>query len=250
MSQDSLKVFFIGVVCGALFAIPLSIFGGAAVFVFLDGIRSDLEAPAVASPVPPRASSFGRETEERPRSVERPAGPSRKDPLSDRRPQRRYPDRGRGRFLDQPAPTFVATTLGGDPWRLADHRGKVVVLDFWASWCKPCIQQIPELREIDRRFRRRSDFAMVGISLDRQRRDLEECIARHRVEWPQLFEEGRAWNNSVAELYGVRAIPHVVVIDRQGIVRAFPRGADLEAHLVRLLDSETAEVASSGTSDL
>ena len=266
MSRDSVRVLFIGVGIGALFSIPRSILGGTAVFYFLDGFREGLgaerpvvlERPEVERPEAERPEFVERpevteraevveepEFVERPEAIERPSTeapprPARKKGLSLPRPW----SRGRGPFLDQPAPTFQTTTLGGDPWRLADHRGRVVVLDFWASWCQPCIKQLPELREIHGRYRDRSDFLMIGVSLDRDRWSLENCMEKHGVEWPQLFEEGKDWGNSVAKLYEVRAIPHVVVIDREGIVRAYPRGARLGAELARLLDSEAPALAS------
>lgn len=225
MERTSLKTLLLGMFCGVLFAVPLSVIGGFVVFALLVDFRQDLvrdgieASPGYEAGVEPQRRSA--ETERRSAETER------------RRAEGRRQDRSP--FLDQAAPDFSTSTLDGSSWRLADQRGKVVVLDFWASWCKPCIEAIPTLRDVYRRHREHPDFVMMGVSVDSERAALTRSIERHDVEWAQLYEDGEGWKMSVARLYRVRAIPHVVVIDRQGVVRAYPHARQLGAEVERLL---------------
>lgn len=143
-----------------------------------------------------------------------------------------------GPLLDQPAPLFTSTTVGGEPWSLEAHRGKVVLLDFWASWCVPCIKSLPHLRRIHQTYGGRDDFLMVGVSLDSERDELVGCVEEHGIGWTQLFE-GVEWDNPVASLYGVQGIPHVLILDREGVIRSFdPHGARLDRELERILEDD------------
>lgn len=127
------------------------------------------------------------------------------------------------------------TDLSGRRWTIDSLRGRIVLLDFWASWCAPCLEQIPHLRQL--RDRHGSDrFEIVAISLDRaDRRQLVSWIHRQRLDWPQIHD-GRAFNGSTARLFGVNALPASLLLNRDGVVVAANlRGAALERVIDALL---------------
>lgn len=148
----------------------------------------------------------------------------------------------RQRLEGQPAPDFSTTTMEGEPWALSDQSGKVVVLDFWASWCGPCIQAMPDLVELQEALGNRDDFELIGVSLDDARADLEGALEEHGITWTQLYEDGKGWEHSAAQLYEVRGIPFVLVIDRNGVVRGFdPSAADVLDLAEELLEEPPPE---------
>ncbi len=122
------------------------------------------------------------------------------------------------RFIGKKASDFVTQTLDGTEWRLQDHRGKVVLIDFWATWCGPCAGSMPKMKEIYEKYKSRDDFVMVGVSLDRDKQALVEFCQKEGIAWTQLFEEGKSWENSVAGAYEIHGIPSVWIIDKEGNV--------------------------------
>jgi len=114
---------------------------------------------------------------------------------------------------DIKAPEFVLKTVDGKDVRLSDYKGKIVVLDFWATWCPPCRKGIPDLIEIQKEFPK--DVVVLGISLDTETKaDVEPFIKRIGINYPIVYG-----NLEVTQLYGgVEAIPTSFVIDRNGII--------------------------------
>ncbi len=110
------------------------------------------------------------------------------------------------------APQVVTTTLDGQTWRLADQRGKVVLIDFWATWCGPCIMAMPHMRQVYERFRSNPDFLMVGVSLDDRPEDVRAFLQRQELPWIQLYDPAQPF----ARAFRVSAIPSVWVIGRDG----------------------------------
>lgn len=128
------------------------------------------------------------------------------------------------------------TALDGREVDLAKMRGKVVLIDFWATWCGPCIAELPNVRAAYEKWHDRG-FEIVGVSLDQQdaREKLEAFVAKNRMPWPQHFD-GKGWRNSVAETYAVTAIPAMFLLNKEGvIISTNARGPKLEEELKRLL---------------
>jgi thiol-disulfide isomerase/thioredoxin len=132
---------------------------------------------------------------------------------------------------DAETPLQIAgPTVDGGRFDLADHRGKVVLVDFWATWCGPCLAELPNVRAVYDEFHDQGLDA-VSISLDVDRAALTHFLQSHPEPWPQVFfdpEDRAAQENHPARRYDVNAIPCLMVVDREGklIVRDV-RGAEL-----------------------
>jgi thiol-disulfide isomerase/thioredoxin len=112
-----------------------------------------------------------------------------------------------------------ARTLDGRVFEAPDLRGRVVLLDFWATWCAPCLEELPTLETAYRKYSA-EDFVLIGVSMDQgSRRTLTSWLRRHEVEWPQLHD-GRGFDGEWARKFGVEAVPRSVVIDREGKIIA------------------------------
>jgi peroxiredoxin len=110
-----------------------------------------------------------------------------------------------------------ATDTGGNRISLAALKGKVVVIDFWAPWCGPCMEEMPSLSKLYQKLHA-SGLEIVGISLDRNEEELAAAAEQHGIKWP-IVSDHNAWNNPIARKWGVRSIPATYVIDRRGIIR-------------------------------
>ncbi len=117
-----------------------------------------------------------------------------------------------------PAPDLqFASFPDGKPISLSGLRGKVVLLDFWATWCGPCMEELPKLLELYAAHRDQG-FEIVGVSLDTSEGDLRAVLASRGVGWPIAFA-GKMWDNPLAQVYRVYQIPTTYLLDRDGIIR-------------------------------
>jgi peroxiredoxin len=133
----------------------------------------------------------------------------------------------------KPAPDFVARAMNGETVQLSKLRGKVVLLDFMASWCGICLATAPEIKQIYSQFDR-AKLEIISVSLDGGEttdstlRDLNDFLARSPVNWPVIFDD-TGWDNAIARSYSVNRLPLHVIIDQEGIVRLIAEGGETEA---------------------
>ncbi len=117
------------------------------------------------------------------------------------------------------APDFSLESRNGGTVSLSDFDGEVVMINFWASWCPPCLQEMPHLEALHRRY---SDFGftLLGVNVEDDDRAAERWLAQRPVSFEILFDR----NNDVSKLYEVIAMPTTVIIDRQGRLRYVHHG--------------------------
>lgn len=116
-------------------------------------------------------------------------------------------------------PDFNEKDLAGQPLSVGNFKGKVVLLDFWATWCGPCVHELPNVIETYRKYHGQG-FEIIGISLDSSREKLDAFIKSHEgMTWAQYFD-GQGWKNKLAGKYGVRSIPFTVLVGPDGKILA------------------------------
>ena len=119
----------------------------------------------------------------------------------------------------QAAPDFALKSSTGENMRLSEHRGDVVMINFWATWCGPCRQEMPLLDELYARYQR-VGFNLLGVNIDDDSRRAMNMVEELGVSFPVLFDARK----EVSKLYEVEAMPVTVLVDRQGTVRYVHHG--------------------------
>lgn len=128
------------------------------------------------------------------------------EPLADTAP--------RGALVGSRAPDFTLPDIAGSSFSLTDLKGKVVILNFWATWCPPCKKEIPDFIELQQRYGEKG-LEIVGVALE-EREPVADYVASHGVDYRILIGDGR-----IAQQYGgIRSIPTTFIIDREGRVAA------------------------------
>ncbi|MDH3336938.1 MAG: TlpA family protein disulfide reductase [Gammaproteobacteria bacterium] len=119
----------------------------------------------------------------------------------------------------RPAPDFALKSSSGQNLRLSEHRGEVVMVNFWATWCGPCRQEMPLLDELYSRYQR-VGFSLLGVNIDDNSSKAMNMVSELGVSFPVLFDSRK----EVSKLYEVEAMPVTVLIDREGTVRYVHHG--------------------------
>ena len=120
---------------------------------------------------------------------------------------------------DKIAPAIQAVDLNGQPINLQDYQGKVVYLDFWASWCPPCAKSFPELNQLYNELKEEG-FEIIALSVDKHKKDLDKFLEKHPVDFLIAWDK----KGISPERYHVQTMPSGFLIDRQGIMRYKFRG--------------------------
>jgi peroxiredoxin len=111
-------------------------------------------------------------------------------------------------------PDFQAQDLDGKPLSVANEKGKIVLIDFWATWCGPCVHELPNVLKVYQADHAKG-FDIIGVSLDSDKDKLTSFIKQKGMTWPQYFD-GKAWENEISTKYGVDSIPATFLLGRDG----------------------------------
>jgi thiol-disulfide isomerase/thioredoxin len=136
----------------------------------------------------------------------------------------------------QPAPPVKVTTTSGQAVSLANYKGYVLVLDFFASWCHPCVESIPHLVDLNKRYGKQG-LQVLGLSLDEDKDDFVDLIASKKVNYPVALAD-----EDLQVKYGLRSIPYLVLVDKKGVVADIFMGLTNES--AKRLESDISKLLS------
>jgi thiol-disulfide isomerase/thioredoxin len=145
------------------------------------------------------------------------------------------------RYISQPelararmTPAFSVTTMDGKQVSMDDLQGKVVLLDFWATWCQPCREAMPHIRKVAKKFEGQP-LVILSVSLDNDEQKWKEFVGKNEMTWMQYRDGG--FTGPVATMFGVKSIPHTYTIDADGVLQEEHIGdSAVEGKLKRLLE--------------
>ncbi len=137
--------------------------------------------------------------------------------------------------IGYPAPDFSGRTTDGEDLSLSGLKGKIVVLDFWAGWCRPCIIELPNVKKLASDYKD-NGVVVLGINLDRTEKEFEQAVSNNGIDYPQIYDGP---DGPIAATYRVTAIPMTYVIDRDGTIAGKNlRGDDLRQAVEKLVNPE------------
>ena len=125
------------------------------------------------------------------------------------------------------------TAVDGREVDLAKLQGKVVLIDFWATWCGPCVAELPNVLKAYKELHPKG-FEIIGISLDSDKAKLESFVKARGMEWPQFFD-GKSWRNEISSKYGINSIPAMWLVNKKGMVVSTNARGALEEKVQKLL---------------
>ena len=133
------------------------------------------------------------------------------------------------------APELILPTPNDKELALSSLRGKIVLIDFWASWCGPCRKEMPNVKRCYEKYKNKG-FVILGVSLDKNRDEWLEAIDKDGLTWPQVSDL-KFWQSEAVQIYAVQSIPYTVLIDKAGkIIATDLRGAELDKKLAEVLN--------------
>lgn len=138
------------------------------------------------------------------------------------------------------APEIIQNLVTGEEFHLSELKGKMVLIDFWAAWCKPCRKENPHIVEVyhkykDASFKNGKGFTVLSISLDSKKEMWLKAIADDKLGWPYNVSDLKGWRNAAAKKYSISSIPASYLIDGEGIIVGINlRGKDLDSKLKKL----------------
>ncbi len=145
------------------------------------------------------------------------------------------------------APPFKATTIDGQTVAIDDFQGKVVLLDFWATWCGPCREALPHMKKIAAKFQG-EPFVVLSVSIDDDEDVWKKFVAANGMTWLQTYAGG--WNGALPKEFGVNAIPHTFTIDSNGVLQDEQIGDEnIDGRLKKLIEQAKKAAAKPAPSD-
>ena len=118
-----------------------------------------------------------------------------------------------GAKIGLPAPALNLERLGGGTKDIAQLKGKVVLVNFWATWCAPCVEEMPDLEKLHRELEGQ-DFVLIAVSVDKKRSTIEKFASKHKLSFPILHDPGE----KTARSWGTTGFPETFIVDKQGNV--------------------------------
>lgn len=128
------------------------------------------------------------------------------------------------------------TAADGRKVEIQKMKGKVVLIDFWAAWCGPCIASLPEVVKLYSEYHEQG-LEIVGINMDKHQAQMEQVVSRFKMPWPQYYD-GQGWGNKFALEYNVSSIPQLWLVDKKGILRTMEARENLEGKIKEFLEEK------------
>ncbi|RTL52047.1 MAG: redoxin domain-containing protein [Sphingobacteriales bacterium] len=139
------------------------------------------------------------------------------------------------------APEIALPKVDGTAFSLSSLKGRIVLIDFWATWCAPCVKEQPELKALYEKYAnsvKNGKFEILGVSLDKSKENWQKTIERFKIDWLQVSDL-KFWKSPVAKDYGIEGLPFNVLIDEQGKIIAINlHGKELEELVHKYLNVE------------